>query len=141
VLDVRKLLANLQNDHELTLAGIGAFTEALVRAIPSGKQNSFAAHNAPDFIGISVRHGAPLNLANAFEKPVTARMEQSLTAQSVQRLTEYETKLAAVYAADNDQWLYLDLTSQWPVEKGQSQTSLAALVQGVRSLIDEQLGK
>lgn len=134
VLDLHKLLGNLQGDKELALSAVEAFAQALVRAIPTGKQNSFAAHNAPEFIGVSLRHAAPLSLANAFEKPVAARADQALTAQSVERLAAYETKLAAVYGAPNDQWLHLDLTGQWPADKGQAQASLAALAQQARAL-------
>lgn len=47
VLDLRKLLDNLQGDVELALSAVEAFTRALALAIPSGKQNSFAAHNPP----------------------------------------------------------------------------------------------
>jgi CRISPR system Cascade subunit CasC len=118
VLDVQKLFANLQKDKELTLAAVAAFTEALVRAIPTGKQNSFAAHNAPEFVGISLRH-APLSLANAFEKPVTPRMDRALSTQSVEKLSTYDKKLSAVYGNDHDRWVALDLTEGgvWPGEK------------------------
>lgn len=140
-LDVNKLRSNLQKDRELTLSAVAAFTEALVRAIPTGKQNSFAAHNPPDFIGISLRHATPLNLANAFEKPVSARADRALTEQSVERLAAYEEKLAAVYAAADDQWLFLDLTDQWPKNKGDKAATLPELVQKVRHLIDQKLGE
>ena len=140
-LDVNKLRSNLQKDRELTLSAVAAFTEALVRAIPTGKQNSFAAHNPPDFIGISLRHATPLNLANAFEKPVSARADRALTEQSVERLAAYEEKLAAVYAAADDQWLFIDLTGQWPKNKGDKAATLPELVQKVRHLIDQKLGE
>jgi len=103
-----------------------------VRAIPTGKQNSFAAHNPPDFIGISLRHASPLNLANAFEKPVRANHKHSLIEQSVQCLADYENRLSAVYATAQDQWLHLDITGQY--------ASLAELVQGVRNLAGQALG-
>ncbi|MEN1450714.1 type I-E CRISPR-associated protein Cas7/Cse4/CasC, partial [Pseudomonas aeruginosa] len=63
VVDLRKLLGNLQNDGELVLSALEAFTQAMVRAIPSGKQNTFAAHNLPAFVGVCLRHAGPLNLA------------------------------------------------------------------------------
>lgn len=132
VVDVRKLLANLQHDKELTLAALEAFAQAMVRAIPSGKQNSFAAHNAPEFVGVSLRHGSPLNLANAFEKPVSPRHDQALTAQSVAAMAEYEGKLASVYADAKDRWAVLDLSGQWPAGKGEAQANLAALAGWVR---------
>lgn len=139
VLDVHKLLGNLQQDRELALSAVEAFTRALVLAIPSGKQNSFAAHNAPEFIGVCLRHATPLSLANAFEKPVTPRLDQALTEQSVERMAGYEAKLAAVYAAPEDRWLTLDLTGCWPAEKGETASNLVALAQRVRELAAAEL--
>ncbi|WP_111746054.1 type I-E CRISPR-associated protein Cas7/Cse4/CasC [Salinisphaera orenii] len=139
-LDLNKLFDNLQADRELALSAVEAFVTAMVRAVPTGKQNTFAAHNAPDFIGVSVRHTAPLNLANAFEKPVVARMDQSLTEQSVARLSETDDKLSAVYGHENDQWHYLDLTSQWPEDKGERQANLASLATRVRQSAADVLG-
>lgn len=140
VLDLHKLRSNLQNDHDLTLAAVEAFTRALALAIPSGKQNSFAAHNPPEFIGVCLRHLTPLSLANAFEKPVLPRSDLALTEQSVERLAAYEAKLAGVYAAPEDQWLTLDLTGRWPAEKGESTSKLAALAQRSRELAAAALG-
>ncbi|KAF0805182.1 CRISPR-associated protein [Alcanivorax sp. S71-1-4] len=134
VLDVHKLLNNLQGDNELTLSAVEAFTQAFVRAVPTGKQNSFAAHNAPDFIGISLRRAAPLSLANAFEKPVAPRVDSALTEQSVERLATYEDKLATVYGTPEDRWLYLDLTGRWPAGKGEARPSLGALAESAREL-------
>lgn len=132
VLDLRQLLKNLQGDMELTLSAVEAFTRALALAIPSGKQNSFAAHNSPDFVGLCLRHATPLSLANAFEKPVMPRAEQALTEQSVERLAAYESKLAAVYGAPQDRWLNLDLTGRWPADKGETAANLTALAQRAR---------
>lgn len=134
VLDLRKLLTNLQGDVELALSAVEAFTRALALAIPSGKQNSFAAHNPPEFAGLCLRHSTPLSLANAFEKPVTPRADLSLTEQSVERLAAYEGKLAAVYGTAQDQWLSLDLTGRWPADKGEAVANLAALAQRAREL-------
>jgi len=140
VLDVHKLLDNLQGDRELTLAAVAAFCEALVRAIPTGKQNSFAAHNAPDFVGVSLRHAAPLNLANAFQKPVAPRHDQSLSELSVAALAREASKLAKAYGAAGDHWLYLDLTGQWPEGQGDAQDSLAQLAARTRELAATGLG-
>lgn len=60
---------------------------------PDWQQNSFAAHNLPEFIGVSLRK-SPLNLANAFECPIQPRHDKSLTEQPVAALADYERKLA-----------------------------------------------
>jgi CRISPR system Cascade subunit CasC len=86
VIDPNKLVANLKGDKDLALKGIAAFTQAMARAIPTGKQNTFAAHNPPSFVGLVVRHTSPFNLANAFEKPIWPKQDQALTALSVRGL-------------------------------------------------------
>lgn len=132
VVDARKLLGNLQQDRELALSALEAFTQAVVRAIPTGKQNSFAAHNLPSFVGVCLRHGGPLSLANAFEKPVSPRADKSLSSQSVELLASHEDRLAAVYADSRDQWAYLDLSEAWPAQKGRRAMNLNELAAWVR---------
>jgi len=78
---------------------IKAFLEAMVYAIPTGKQNSFAAQNLPSF-GLFVKRqgGVPVSLANAFAKPVRPTKESDdLVGLSVQRLTKHWDCLKKVY--------------------------------------------
>jgi CRISPR system Cascade subunit CasC len=135
VIDAGKLVKNLQNDQDLALSGIGAFVQAMARAIPTGKQNSFAAHNAPSFVGVVLRHTSPFNLANAFEKPVWPKVDTELTALSVKRLAEHEDKIANYFGDGKDAWAYLDLTGAWPKEKGTSQKNLDALTNWVKDRV------
>ncbi len=131
-IDLTQLLHNLQGDLALTLQGLLAFTEGMVRAVPSGKQNSFAAHNPPAFVGVVVRHGSPVNLANAFEKPVTPRAQQALSDLSVVALADTERRLAAFYGDARDRWSVLDISQAWPADLGTRQTSLPALLAWLR---------
>ncbi|WP_308363660.1 MULTISPECIES: type I-E CRISPR-associated protein Cas7/Cse4/CasC [unclassified Microbulbifer] len=139
VVDTGKLQSNLQGDGELTLSALSAFTQAMVRAIPTGKQNTFAAHNPPSFVGVCLRHSSPLNLANAFEKPVSARIDQSLTSQSVAELAAHEEQLAAIYGDSRDQWAYLDLSNVWPEGSGNRVANLEDLTAWVRMQVADQL--
>ena len=138
-LDAHKLLSNLQNDRDLALAGIAAFTQAMARAIPIGKQNSFAAHNPPQFVGVVLRHASPFNLANAFERPVWPDRQRTLTAQSVQALAAQERQLAGAYGDARDVWATLDLTDAWPQDLGQQQASLDSLTRWVTSQAGKRL--
>jgi CRISPR system Cascade subunit CasC len=140
VLDANKLLSNLQQDRELTLSAIEAFALAMAQAIPTGKQNSFAAQNLPAFVSVSLRRAIPLSLANAFEKPIAPRSDKALSEQSVERLADYETKLTAIYGSENDRWAYLEVDSVfW--KKGDKAATLAELAKKARLLVDEELVK
>jgi CRISPR system Cascade subunit CasC len=133
IIDANKLLSNLKNDKDLALSAVEAFAQAVARAIPTGKQNTFAAHNPPSFVGVVLRSGGPLNLANAFEKPISPRIDQALTSLSVASLAAYEENLAKAYANDGDAWSYLDLTDSWPKEKGVAQKSINDLATWAKS--------
>lgn len=140
VIDGQKLLRNLHPDKELALAGIKAFVQAMARAIPTGKQNTFAAHNPPSFVGVVLRHASPFNLANAFEKPVWPKQDKELTALSVERLAEQDDKVSTVYGDGKDAWAYLDLTGAWPNDKGTNQKNLDALAKWVEDQVRTELG-
>lgn len=141
VVDANKLLKNLQGDQDLALAALEAFTQAKVRAVPTGKQNTFAAHNMPAFVGVCLRHAAPLNLANAFEKPVAPGRDQALSRQSVAELAKHEELLAGVYADPRDRWAYLDLSGAWPEARGERQANLAALARWVKEQVAAEQGR
>ena len=98
VVDWEKLIANLQNDTKLAAKGLRAFIEGFIVAEPTGKQNTFAAHNPPEFVAVSVRHNtAPRNLANAFEKAVRVKKDNSLTQESAVRLSAKAAALDKLY--------------------------------------------
>lgn len=140
LLDIDKLLHNLQGDRPLAIAGTTAFTDAMARAIPTGKQNTFAAHNPPSFIGVALRHASPFNLANAFEQPVWPDRNRSLTTQSVQALAAHEKQLAGAYGDARDSWAFMDLTGAWPAELGQGQPNLDGLTRWVKQRVASHLG-
>jgi len=139
VIDFAKLVSNLQGDVELALSGLEAFTKAMAMAIPTGKQNTFAAHNLPAFVGVTLRASSPINLANAFEKPVWPDQKQPLSTLSIKALAEYDDKISAFYSGGRDTWAYLDLSHVWPETKGDAQSNLEALATWVRQKVSSRL--
>jgi CRISPR system Cascade subunit CasC len=101
LVDLDLLTKNLQGDTTLANNGVRAFLQGFVVAEPTGKQNTFAAHNPPEFVAITVRHGGtPRNLANAFEKPVRVKAGEVLTGESAKVLIEKAKALAAAFDGD-----------------------------------------
>lgn len=96
-LDVGQLTTNLQNDADLTKKTAEAFLKAFVHAIPTGKQNTFAAQNLPSLVFVTVGTGGPMSLANAFVKPVTPDAKQSLVENSIAALDGYYGRLVKMY--------------------------------------------
>ncbi|NUN10684.1 MAG: type I-E CRISPR-associated protein Cas7/Cse4/CasC [Ignavibacteriaceae bacterium] len=98
VVQVEKLLENLRGDKTLLMEALREYITASFTAVPTGKQNSFAAHNPPSFaFGVVRKNNMPWSLANAFEKPVRAGERMSLTAGSVEALDSYWKTLSRVY--------------------------------------------
>jgi len=96
--DFRELVERMQGDRELAQKTVSGFMQASAIAVPSGKQNSFAANNPPDFYMTVVReHGMAWSLANAFIKPVYPGNGRSLMGRSIEALVNYYEKLKCIY--------------------------------------------
>lgn len=88
---------------------VRALIEAACRVTPSGKQNSFAAHQPPSLVWIEVRdQNLPVSYANAFCKPVDPKAKAGLEAESAARLKEEVESLAKMYGLKaRKRWLLL----------------------------------
>lgn len=99
--DTKELSRNLGGDKELTYKTIEAFIKVAVTAVPTGKQNSMAAHNPPSFVLVVAREAGMWSLANAFIKPVRPTrengVETDLVDNSIKALDNYWGKLMAMY--------------------------------------------
>ena len=119
-----QLVENLGGDKALAERTAEAFIRASILAVPSGKQNTFAAHNPPSFMMVIVRDdGANWSLANAFEKPVYAGNKTSLTEASMMAIDHYWGNLKRVFGGEQkmavlilDGGLNLENLSEFAVE-------------------------
>jgi CRISPR system Cascade subunit CasC len=96
-----ELVENLQGEQAVAEKVVKALIHATMMAIPSGKQNSFAAHNLPDLALIEVRpQNIALSYANAFVKPVRATSQSSLIEASMQALQNYIPQINQMYGLE-----------------------------------------
>ncbi len=129
VVDWDKLVENLQEDEDLAAKGLRAFIDGFVTAEPTGKQNTFAAHNPTEFVAVSVRrNGAPRNLANAFEVPVRVKKGESLTAESVTKLIEKANSIQKAFGGEDNSFV-LNLTKAASLDYGQQVDTLKDLLE------------
>lgn len=95
------LLDNLGGKEQADIAqrAVKALLQAAATAQPSGKQNSFAAFNLPDFILVEVSpKNLPVSYANAFLKPARAYGSKTLMDVSVEQLEQHIQRLSKVYS-------------------------------------------
>ncbi len=91
-----QLVKNLNGNKELAVHTVGAFLRGAATCNPTGKQNSFAAHNPPDGILVELRN-SPVSYANAFAKPVTQQSNRSIIEESIAQLAQYASDIKAGY--------------------------------------------
>jgi len=105
--DIEQLVQNLGGDRDLARRGLAAFLTAAVHAVPTGKQNSFAAHNPPAFVAAVVREHGLWSLANAFVQPVRPTAQRDLVQESIRALDRYWAKLTSLYGSEGLRALYV----------------------------------
>jgi len=98
--DLDQLSENLGKDTELVEATIRAYAEAFLTALPTGKQNSFAAQNPPSFAAAIVRDKGRWSLANAFVDPVETR-KGDLVKHSIGKLSDYWMRITEMYGDES----------------------------------------
>ncbi len=78
---------------ELAFRAIDAMLKAAITTSPSGKQNTFAAHQLPSAVLVEVRPAnTPVSYANAFAKPAMPGMV-GLVEDSINKLSEHISAL------------------------------------------------
>lgn len=95
--DTDQLVENLGGDRELAERGLKAYLGATVTSLPSGKQNSMAAHNPPSLVFAVKREHGQWNLANAFADPVRPSPQRPLVDTSVKQLLDYYADLTRAF--------------------------------------------
>ncbi len=121
-----KLVENLGGDVAAARKAVLALLEAAATAHPTGKQNTFAAFNLPDFILVEVsERNLPVSYANAFLKPAYASGDRTLMDASIDLLAGYLEKISGAYNLTPAR-AYLCLTNS-SLNGAQKAESLAAL--------------
>ena len=100
VVDTKQLIKNLGSEEDAPNIA-HAFAEGFVKAIPSGHQNSFAAHSLPAAVIAVVRSGQPVSLVDAFEDPIRPSNGLSLLAKSLKALDFHWQDLHDMYGAQS----------------------------------------
>jgi CRISPR system Cascade subunit CasC len=114
--DFEELKSNLNSDVALSKNTLKTFVKAAALSMPTGKQNTFAAHNAPDVVIINIKNDKiPLFYANAFIKPVSASREKSLMDNSAEALIKYIEKVNAAYPMEGTTF-YLSLVDDFNID-------------------------
>jgi len=89
---------HLAGDADVARRAVAVFIRAAALTTPTGKQNSFAAHNPPDAILVEVKpENIPVSYANAFVDPARPDSDNDLVEASIKAFAGYAAKLRTMY--------------------------------------------
>lgn len=121
---------------ELAALAIAEFLRAAIFVSPSGKQNSFAAHQLPYAVLVEVRPNAqPISYANAFVEPARALPGKSLTRDSFDKLQSHVERLTKKFDLQTQARFLLTEEDGLSIEGVQTSESLNALCDAVRQQV------
>jgi len=99
-INVNALTKQFSNDDEVIGAALSGFIDSFVRALPSGKQNTFAALSLPEAVVVSVRTDQPVSFVGAFEKPIRSS-DEGYSDTSVKALVKYHQSVENTYGSQD----------------------------------------
>lgn len=121
---------------EDAVKAVEVFTEAFIRSMPTGKQNTFANRTLPDAVYVTLRSDQPVNLCGAFEQAVPSTAH-GYAEPSKQRLVSYAEQVYSDFTGEPSGAFTVgkgleSLASPLPL-----QTMLAELSKAVSQELDE----
>lgn len=103
--DLDNLFSQL-GDAQAAAEGLTAFTQAFIRSMPTGKQNTFANRTLPSTVLVAFRKTQPVNLVSAFEDPVRPAEGASISKMAEKRLAEQMARFDEAFGvAPEKAWL------------------------------------
>ena len=134
-IDLETLFNNLRGNKKLAAHTVGAFIRGAALVNPTGKQNSFAAHNPPDGILVEIRENAPISYANSFARPVS-QGERDIISQSIAQLGQYVHDMDTGYGKPKKRfWFSPNL--RYPLSIVEDKKEIASLEELILAVIKE----
>jgi len=123
-----------KNAREIAGKAVRALIEAACRVTPSGKQNSFAAHQPPSLVWIEIRDkNLPISYANAFCIPVNPKAKDGLEAESANALKKECETLTKMYGLEARIRLLLAKNGDVKIKDVSSSENLKAVLDAVEA--------
>jgi CRISPR system Cascade subunit CasC len=115
---------------------VGAFLRGAALTNPTGKQNSFAAHNPPDGIVVEFKDTSPVSYANAFASPVPCKGPRDIIAQSMAQLDQYIHDLDVGYGRPCKRfWFSPNLRYKLTDSEGSEEQTFATNIKSLDDLV------
>ena len=135
--DFETLTTNLGSS-EAAIEALTAFGKSFVRALPTGKLNSYANWTLPELVYVTVRPDRPVSLVNAFIDPVTATSNQERQMSAAVALADEARAIQDTYGMLPDHaWIAALGNLAEPFTGIASKATLSQLLDGLTTAINE----
>ena len=125
---LREQLGNI----EVTSKAASVFVEAFIRSMPTGKQNSYGNRTLPETCIVAFRDNQPINAVEAFEKPVKASEDKSITQIACLQLIGELHRIEKAYdEKPKHTWVTSTIVSPEDLEPTENLVSLTTLINQV----------
>lgn len=125
---LREQLGNI----EVTSKAASVFVDAFIRSMPTGKQNSYGNRTLPETCIVVFRDNQPINAVEAFEKPVKASEDKSITQIACLRLIDELHRIEKAYdEKPKHTWVTSTIVSPEDLESTENLVSLTTLINQV----------
>ncbi|MFG5719883.1 type I-E CRISPR-associated protein Cas7/Cse4/CasC [Streptomyces murinus] len=116
---------------------VGAFLDAFVASLPTGKINTFGNHTLPSAVIVRLRDRRPVSFVGAFEEPVPQGPEGGYLRESCRRLAAYVPDLEKQYGIEAPEhgWVFRVGEETEALEPLGHRVSLDALVREVQEAV------
>lgn len=121
---------------EDAVKAVQAFTEAFIRSMPTGKQNTFANRTLPDAVYVTVRSDQPVNLCGAFEQAVPSS-DSGYVEASKQRLASYAKQVYMDFTGEPQRAFTVGKGLESLADPVPLQTMLDKLTEALSQQLDE----
>ncbi|MEU5160142.1 type I-E CRISPR-associated protein Cas7/Cse4/CasC [Streptomyces sp. NPDC020875] len=120
---------------------VGAFVEAFITSLPTGKINTFGHHTLPAAVIVKLRTSRPISFVGAFEQPVRQGKDGGFMRASCERLAGYVPDLEKQYGdgADVPSWVLRVGPETDALANLGTEVTRAQLVKDVEDAVSRQL--
>ncbi|MFK0293906.1 type I-E CRISPR-associated protein Cas7/Cse4/CasC [Streptomyces sp. NPDC090442] len=125
-----------------TEKAVGAFLEAFITSLPTGKINTFGNHTLPSAVIVKLRDRWPVSFVGAFEEPVPQGSGGGYLRESCRKLVAFVTDLEQKYGietAPDHSWVFRVGDETKELAPLGTTVSLTSLVRDVSAAVAQRL--
>ena len=134
--DKAKYTESLSTAKKVAQQTLRAFLKAAIFTTPTGKQNTFAAHQLPSTILIEIRQKkTPISYANAFVEPARPKANTDLVKDSAQKFASYAETLTKKFNLESSKRLWFTTVDGVKIEGAEPCDSVNDLIAKISSVL------